>query len=61
VAVMAKELQGNKEVEEILANYMTELLVCIDLGKEYVMNFGADGNSVKKETMGGNSESIHHD
>ncbi len=26
-------------MEEILVNYMTELLICIDLGKEYEMNF----------------------
>jgi hypothetical protein len=39
VAVIGRELEGNKEVEEILVNYMTELLVCIDLGKEYEMNF----------------------
>ena len=40
MAVLARELEGNKELEEILVNYMTELLVCIDLGKEYEMNFG---------------------
>jgi hypothetical protein len=39
VAVIGRELEGDKEVEEILLNYMTELLVCIDLGKEYEMNF----------------------
>ncbi len=39
MAVIARELEGNKEVEDILVNYMTELLVCIDLGKEYEMNF----------------------